>query len=418
MIIDATDHGVVASTDTDQGPALQAAADAAYAADPRATLYIPAGEYRTDTTVTIRCNLDATGAFLRYHGTGTAMVLGHQTEVIFDLVFKLPSIQRITALWNGVSVGVEAVNLNSCTIITRAIAWFETGLLCVGKGQGFAYNQIHVGFLNHNHRNLVLTQADGGWTNQNQFYGGRYQIGASGTLGDVDAHHVLMLWDGGQWSGPNGNTWVGASFEGGDQSFYKVKMVKARYNEFYGCRWEHTGGSPGARILSLDGSVYNQVHRGYEAGDIITEADATSHHISVDDEKGAHVRALSATAMQVPYGGMHRVTGWAGLSRHRVAHTDGAFTPDSGRWLITARITFAPNPVGVRKAHIVTSSGVTLAMTEGSAGGQRDTVTVSVVHTFTGREQVWIEVGQLSGAPLATVADAGRCTLTMDKIAA
>jgi len=69
-------------------------------------------------------------------------------------------------------------HLHSTFDIVRA-DFFTVGMTCIGDGQGFGYNHVFVNSLTDNKIALDLTNDNGGWCNENDFYGGRFACSTS-----------------------------------------------------------------------------------------------------------------------------------------------------------------------------------------------------------------------------------------------
>lgn len=70
--------------------------------------------------------------------------------------------------------GVRLVNCNQCNIEVGLVDGFYKGVVCMGDGQGFAYNQTQIKIVNSNKWGVYLDYQNSGWCNENVFYGGRF----------------------------------------------------------------------------------------------------------------------------------------------------------------------------------------------------------------------------------------------------
>ena len=257
----------------DATAALNAASAAATAKGPNARLFIPAGNYKTTGTVTVACELDATQATINYYGTGTALVIGSESApniVTARQVYRAPRVinkNRGTTGWDGTSVGIRTVNLNTCELFVPFVQDFEKGLVMYGYTGGNAYNTVTLGALWENHKNLVLDTDTAGYTNQNMFLGGRLQhsLTKGATVDDVNAAQIYMATSFG--GGPNNNTFINTSFEGDNVAYYRIDL-SGKYNHFYNCRFEAPGGVP-PRVRYRSTAQWNKIDGGYNIQSLV-----------------------------------------------------------------------------------------------------------------------------------------------------
>src|SRR5699024_9712379 len=94
-------------------------------------VFIPHGIYKTSETITCSNPLYAQEATINYNGTGTALVIGDESEpgiVTARRKFSLPRVinkLRGSDGWDSTSIGVKCVNLNTCEIYVPFIQDFE-----------------------------------------------------------------------------------------------------------------------------------------------------------------------------------------------------------------------------------------------------------------------------------------------------
>jgi hypothetical protein len=223
---------------------VQAALTSAASSGKRA---VAAGTITTSSTLTITSDCDLSQLTINYTGTGVAVRVGNGT-VLRRKRFSLPVVieaNKPTTGWNTGTVGVKLDTLSDCKVTLNEVRNFETGVLCYGTSNEFSYNEVHVAGLNNNKRNMYLDADASGWVNQNLFLAGRYSHNSGEGTRVVGCSHVYLADV--VTSRPNGNTWVGASFESPNVVEYALNVESGQYNQFSGCRWEDTSGSPRVR---------------------------------------------------------------------------------------------------------------------------------------------------------------------------
>ena len=218
------------------------------------------GNFRIGSTVRLACDVDLGGATFTYDGSGVALQLGG-ASVLLRRTMVLPHVVCATKPstgWASGTVGVKAVNLNTCTVTITRVAGFETGFLAYGQGGGTAYCTVNVGHLDNNKRNLVLAADATGWSNQNTYIGGRYSHNSSEGQEVPGTRHILLE------SAPNpvnNNVWLNPSVEGNIVE-QQIDVVGGSYNQFINPRLER---SSGGRLRWGATANQNVVEGGYNA---------------------------------------------------------------------------------------------------------------------------------------------------------
>jgi len=414
LIYDARAWGVKGDNAVDDTTALNTAAAAVYAINPKATLYIPDGFVcKTTGKVKVRCNLRASGATINYTGTGDALVVGEDSstgQIVFDGVFHLPEIYnkaRTGTTWDGTSVGVRLVNLNTCKVYNTHIENFERGIVAYGKGGGCSYNDIFVGRLFDNHANLVCDADSTGWSNENNYYGGRYYHRTTGAVDDVNSVHILIPPLSGSISAGNNNVFYKPSLEGNNTEYYRV-AIAGRYNRIANARWE-SGVGVTPRIYWMTGAQNNIIEYGYDANKIVEVFDTGVTGGIIKDGTGSF--SLTSTAAQsIPNKVSNTFTTintWTVNSASRAdtsaAGTTGLIKPRPGKWRIRATVAFSANATGIRTAKIVVN-GSTLDIDQTAGGTTVTTLKLDTTYSFDGTKTLQVDVQQDSGAALALFA--------------
>ena len=418
------EYGAVGNGTTDDTAAIQAAADAAF--QDGAALHFPAGNYRTSSTLRVRCGLDGEAGTIRYYGTGTALVIGSDTKgtVTFREMFTLPHVRYMnrastSTAWDAGSLGVRAVNLNGCTVTVPFVQDFEQGLVLDGNGGGMAYNTVHLGSLWENRQNLVFTCTTDGYVNQNLVIGGRLQLSKTRNqvTRDPGSAQIKMVSENPE-GGPNNNTFVGTSLESDGVPEFFLDMAGS-YNYFLNCRWESPGTVPYVRYRAS--ASRNTIDSGYGVHRIVEQFDGTGVAGELRDTQGAYTRAsLTSPAQVIPSGSAVPITGWGAQIGRRITQDQatGRWRPRPGRWMIRASVQFLPKTGGRRLAMLRTqvegSGPSTRTSGEVSPGtsteATRATINVQTIYRFDGKTDVWVEAQQTSGADLGLEPGVGICT--------
>lgn len=406
----------------DDAIAIQTAADFVFAFNPDATLYFPPGTYRTESTVSIKCSVEQSGATIKYYGILEAVILGDQTNyVIQRKTFNLPRIvnQRNLDLaqFDGTSIGVRAINLNSCELRTPFIQAFEEGLVLEGLGQGFVYTNVYPLSLWANHRNMIMRPKNLGgtigWVNQNQIIGGRMQSpDAWGIADDTESNQLNMEQPSGS-SGPNNNTFIGTSFEGPNRSMYRVE-INGRFNQFINCRWENAAQDFRVRYGAF--AHYNELMGGYDLDDI-EETFVAGSTRNIISQRNALMIANANTIGAKTFNNtsdVQVVDTWATISGFRFTHSAGVFTLRPGIWTVEARILLDPAVDGRVQVHLQDQAGVDLDIESHSVvagtsplGLQSFKVSRRVVVDGTTVTGVRIAIRNFTGDTVAIVTGAG-----------
>ncbi len=76
--------------------------------------------------------------------------------------------------WTTNTTGIKLTNLYSCKVWFGRTTGFETNNHIYSDGTGNVYNEYFMGWCENGKVNLLLSANDTGWTNENNFYGGRF----------------------------------------------------------------------------------------------------------------------------------------------------------------------------------------------------------------------------------------------------
>lgn len=414
LVVNAADYGA--------SPAASAAANvtafanaeaAALALGSDARLLIPPGNYPINGTVRFKCHLDAEQATLTYTGSGTALVIGEDTSGVVTArkTFRLPRVVKAALGWDGTSVGVKLINLNTCEVYVPFVQYTEYGLVVVGKGQGSVHNNIYLGALWHCHKELVLDPDATGWVNQNVFYGGRLAMPTVGSIPEAGADDtdawMVKLGPNAAASPPNNNTFIGLSLEGNVPPYYRLD-IRGRYNVFLNCRFEKMGGS--SRVIYRADALYNQILYGYDSNFLTEEFEAGSLKNVMFDRDGSAISGKGSAGQSIADSTWATLTSWSQSSVRATYSGAGLWTPRQGRWRIVATAAFAGGGSGVRQMRILAGATVLDVAQHGSAADIQ-TLKASGTAYFDGATTFAVQVRQTSGAALSTNASDGYQTV-------
>jgi hypothetical protein len=304
---DITWSGAVAYADgTAYAAMTDSSAAIASAITTAASLGVPvrgAGTYRVDATVTFADNCDFTGATFVCSNTALAPVVraGSTSTTIHRKTLRLPRVvqaAKTAAGWAGASVGVELVNLNTCTIDVPYIDGFKTGLLLTTTGaRGVAYCTVNLGQINQCQKNLHIRPGDAsGWVNQNTFVGGR--LSHNSTLEGTNVSGVRQIFlERNNSSLPNNNVFLGTSLEG-EAPEYHLHVKAGVGNLFFGCRWE--AAAPRVFWDEDDATYYatlNHIYGGYDSGKLVYTKSTNSRYNNTETPNVDYKDGVSTSAI-------------------------------------------------------------------------------------------------------------------------
>jgi hypothetical protein len=416
LVINALDHGVVRSSTVDQAAALNAVAELALSRGPGTVLYIPRGTYLINSMVTIKCDVYAPGVRFTYNGSGTALTVGDTTPgvAVVGRTYHLPEVAKSAQGWDGSSLGIDLVNLNTCRVYVPLVRYFERGLRCYGIGTGFVYNTVEVGLIAFNHRQFQMGGAvetathRAGWANQNLFLNAQVfcPISAQSITAvedDPNASAIELGTD--PTSQPNNNTFINWSVENVIPAFYRLRC-NGQHNRFINCRWEHNGGS--SRVLWQEFGRYNTIEGGYDADNLVETYVDGSVGNAIYGARGGFINATNPSGFAVPANTalpFRTITGWNNSSVFANYNaSNGAWTPRQGRWRITATIG-VDGPAGGTIITRLVGGGTRLLDYDQKTAEGRTLMKMSCNERFTGTETLVAQIRQEAtvGRSLTTI---------------
>jgi hypothetical protein len=218
-----------------------------------APIYVPkaSGGYGTDAALTADYRSDIVfepGAYISYTGSSNiaALTIGStdNTLVAFSRRYERLNVQRTAQSdWtNNANIGIRFYNITGSHIDIAQVNGFTIGVQTLpSNGAGFQYNEVHLGQLYNNRYAIELSNATNGYTNENNWYGGRF-TNFSGVNSSTTRYGVRITSSDAVYKQNNNNHFWKPSFEMGalDASVEAVPvlMVHGINNHFHGCRDE------------------------------------------------------------------------------------------------------------------------------------------------------------------------------------
>ena len=271
--------GIVGNGVADDTAAINAAVASA------ASLGVPlygAGTYKITSTVTLTGPADLSAATFNYTGTGVAVQVGGATALTWQAV-KLPKIvytPKTGTGWTAGTVGVKAINTQTCDISFNRISGFETGLWVFGNAAGNAWSTYRLGHLDNNKINLLISADSTGFSNQNTYVGGRLSHN-SGEGSQVSGTRQVVFSN--STNIHNAHLFSGTSFESPDVVEYHIECY-GQYNRFVGCRFENTGGDTHRRVYSRGSAKGNVFQGGFNAGQLTQVLSDTARQFDIESD--------------------------------------------------------------------------------------------------------------------------------------
>ena len=189
----ARDFGTVGDGVTDDGPALQAAMNAAGSAGKH--LMIGEGTFRTTMPLLLpggAVGLTMRGSILYAGPSGqTALTIGDGGAVrnAAKLYQGLRVIRATTSDWQNLGdIGIVLRNLDSSLVEIRQVEGFTIGARTLGVERGFEDSNVHLGRMVNNHIGLdIHTQTAAAWNTSVRYHGGHFAVASA-------LHPTLNRW--------------------------------------------------------------------------------------------------------------------------------------------------------------------------------------------------------------------------------
>lgn len=217
-VLSARDFGAVGDGVTDDGPALQAAMNAAAASGKH--LVIGEGSFRSTMPLLLggaAAGLTMRGAILHAGPAGTAaLTLGDGGAVrnATKLYQGLRVIRASVSDWlNEADIGLVLRNLDASFVEIRQVEGFTIGIRTLGVERGFEDSSIHLGRIVNNRIGLdIRTETAAAWNTSMRYYGGHFAI-ASSLHTDKDRFGVRLSAAPGAYVAHNRHVFFAPGFE-------------------------------------------------------------------------------------------------------------------------------------------------------------------------------------------------------------
>lgn len=216
--LSARDFGAVGDGVTDDGPALQAAMNAAAASSK--CLLINEGSYRTTMPLTLPGA--AAGLIMRgqivYAGTGgvTALTIGTggSTRNAGKIYQGIRLFRSSISNWTSeADLGLLLINLDASLVEIRQVEGFTIGARTLGDGRGFEDTTLILGRFANNKIGLdVHTQTAAAWNTSVRYYGGHFTV-ASSLYPTLDRFGIRFSAESGAYLAHNRHLFDGPNFE-------------------------------------------------------------------------------------------------------------------------------------------------------------------------------------------------------------
>lgn len=224
---------------TDDTAAIQ---NAIYSMKEGDTLLIPSGTYIIRNIIfnpPNYCNLICFGIFKTETKSGIIFQIGSDTERRY--YYKIQGLSVVTPIksWDSNVTGVRCVNIYASCIEIKKVEKFYTNILIEGTNNiGNSYNKYFIGVSYKGKKSLYLKASNGGWCNENSFYGGEFNYSSDDIL---DSECSLLTIEYNETHNLNQNHFYSPSFEGGTNPAIDIITIGGVANHIILARIESQG---------------------------------------------------------------------------------------------------------------------------------------------------------------------------------
>ena len=183
--------------------------------EPGDSLYFPFNkEFLTTETLHFKSGVSyIMDSPITYDGEGIGVVIGTNSVRTYSVELKLKVKKKEQSNWeNDNDIGIRINNVYSSNIEIANVANFTIGVQFYADGNGVAYNNVTFGNIQNNRIGVHLSNINGGWVNENNFYGGRFWCQSSINTNKSRFGVVIESLDGG-YTNNNNNNFLKPSFE-------------------------------------------------------------------------------------------------------------------------------------------------------------------------------------------------------------
>jgi BppU N-terminal domain len=243
------------------------------------TLYFPYCDgYAVTGTITVPAGISVImDAPLRYRGTlnEPCLIIGETAKTNSNVKLILQSVRNTLSDWtNESSIGIKLINTLESEITIIQSRNYTIGVQFQGDTKGFVYNEVKLFSLSGNKFCIDLTSKSSGWTNENNFYGGRFS-NFSGQNTGKSRYGVRITSEDGYIQ--NNNVFYKPSFElnssvAAPEEALPILIERGSQNTFIGCRSE---GNTATVARVLNDSTENKIHVGFGSQNTKVEDQST-----------------------------------------------------------------------------------------------------------------------------------------------
>ncbi len=217
-VLSARDFGAVGDGVSDDGPALQAAMNAAAASGKH--LVIGEGAFRSTMPLVLgggAAGLTMRGTILHAGGPGTAALTigeGGAVRNAAKLYQGLRVVRAAVSDWlDEGDIGIVLRNLDASLVEVRQVEGFTIGIRTLGVERGFEDSSVHLGRIVNNRIGLdIRTETAAAWNTSVRYYGGHFAI-ASALHTGLDRFGVRLSAAPGAYVAHNRHVFFGPGFE-------------------------------------------------------------------------------------------------------------------------------------------------------------------------------------------------------------
>lgn len=234
------DFGAKGDGVTDDTQAIQNAID--YVTTLNETIYsgviggkarvIGEGKFKITSTITLSCDADFRNATFIVPSSFASVALRVQSNdgvsylQLNNTYLPTVKVEAMVDNWPNASTGIEVTSVIDSRIFFNEVWYFQTGIkITTLENKGCSYNEFHLNSVRNNKIGLHIFPNTGGWTNENNFYGGRIRIDSG--FSDYTGTVLLRLTG-------NNNVFYKLSLEG---NYDETKIWLDGYNYNYGCSY-------------------------------------------------------------------------------------------------------------------------------------------------------------------------------------
>lgn len=216
--------------------------------------------FATESEISIPANIDVImDVPIYYTGVAneTCLKIGQAADTN-DASCVLRVAKAVQSDWSSNDcVGIKFYNANQADIHVVSANNFTVGFMAIGDSRGFAYTTTKIGVLAANKYGLLITNNNGGWTNENLWIGGRFSVWSSVNM-TLDRYGVKITSEEDYYN--NNNVFLKPSFElGGTGLACGIWIDKGIYTHIIDARDE--GNDYGVRFSN--NSTLNVAEFGY-----------------------------------------------------------------------------------------------------------------------------------------------------------